>query len=111
MTEEMVTRNFQRSETVPIWSETENPAGELFNPTPGGIKVTLKKPDGTLAKDADENDIDDTAMVQADIGKFVYYYKSNATDPVGWWRYFCKAVDGTGDGEKRVITHGGFALE
>jgi len=105
------TRAFQRKETVPIWSETKNPAGELFNPTPGGIKITLKEPDGTLAKDASEDDIEDEPMTQTDIGKFVYYYKSSTTDPVGWWRYSCKAVDGTGDAAKTVITRGGFALE
>ncbi len=72
------TQVFQRGETVPIWSETRNPAGELFNPTPGGIKVTLRDPDGALAKDVEGTDIDNTAMVQSSTGKFVFYYNSKA---------------------------------
>ena len=170
---------FQRGETVPIWAETKNAAGEFFNPTPAGIKVTLRDPDGAMAKDVDESDIDDKAMAQAATGKFVFYYNSKAvttlastitatatsltvatgegallpasdffiqldkeilkcssrTDDVltvtrhqkgttptahnsgthiwrlrGWWHYFSKAVDGTGDGAKTVITHGSFKI-
>lgn len=110
------TEVFQRGESVPIWSETRNPAGELFNPSPGGIKVTLYKPDGTIAKDADGVDIKDTAMTQASTGKFVYYFDSSAKgdplvdEPRGWWHYSSKAVDGTGDEAKTVIEHGSFKL-
>ncbi|MBA7577598.1 hypothetical protein ES708_19451 [subsurface metagenome] len=107
----MTTQVFQRGETVPIWAETRNPAGELFNPTPAGIKVTLKKPDGTLAKDYDESDIDGKPMSQTSIGKFVFYYKSAAADPPSWWHYWCEAVDGTSDAAKTVITHGSFELK
>ena len=170
---------FQRGETVPIWAETKNTAGEFFNPTPAGIKVTLKDPDGAIAKDVDESDIDDKAMAQAATGKFVFYYNSKAVTTLastitatdtsitvatgegallpasnffyqinkeilfcssrtadvltsirgqkgtvpaahssgaslwrlkGWWHYFSKAVDGTGDGAKTVITHGSFEI-
>lgn len=109
------TEVFQRGETVPIWSETKNAAGEHFNPS-AGIKVTLKKPDGTIAKDADGVDIEDTAMTQTSTGKFVYYFDSSAkgdplvNEPLGWWHYSCKAVDGTEDEVKTVITHGSFKL-
>jgi len=72
------TNVFQRGETVPIWAETRSAAGELFNPTPAGIKVTLKDPDGAIAKDADGVDIEDTAMTQTSVGKFVFYYNSDA---------------------------------
>ena len=106
----MTTQVFQRGETVPMWAETRNAAGELFNPTPAGIKITLKKPDGTIAKDDAEDDIDEATMTQTSVGKFVYYYKSIATDPIGWWHYLCKAVDGSGDDAKTVITHGSFKL-
>lgn len=106
----MTTQVFQRGETVPIWSETRNAEGVLFNPTPAGIKVTLKKPDGTIAKDAAEDDIEDATMSQTSTGKFVYYYKSIAADPTGWWHYLCKAVDGAGAEAKTVITHGSFKL-
>lgn len=72
------TEVFQRGETVPLWAETKNAAGVHFNPTPGGIKVTLRDPDGVLAKDVEGTDIDNTAMVQSSTGKFVYYYNSKA---------------------------------
>ena len=173
------TEVFQRGETVPIWAETKDATGDYFNPTPAGIKVTLKDPDGVLAKDYDETDIDDKPMAQTSAGKYVFYYNSEAvttlastitatdtsitvatgegallpasdffieidkeilkcssrTDDVltvtrgqkgttaaahssgvnvwrtrGWWPYFCKAVDGTGDAAKTVITHGSFKL-
>jgi len=111
------TEVFQRGETVPLWAETKNAAGEYFNPTPAGIKVTLKKPDGTIAKDAAGDDIEDTAMVQTSTGKFVYYYDSSAKgdpavdEPLGWWHYSCKAVDGAGAEAKTVITHGSFEIK
>lgn len=74
----MTTQVFQRGETVPLWAETKNAIGEHFNPTPAGIKVTLRDPDGVLAKDVAGTDIDNTAMAQSTTGKFVYYYNSKA---------------------------------
>ncbi|MBA7473844.1 hypothetical protein ES707_09189 [subsurface metagenome] len=173
------TEVFQRGETVPIWAETKNAIGEHFNPTPAGIKVTLRDPERVLAKDYDGTDIDNKTMAQTSTGKYVFYYNSEAvttlastitaiatsitvatgegallpasdffieidkeilkcssrTDDVltvtrgqkstkaadhssgvsvwrlrGWWHYYCKAVDGTEDAAKTVITHGSFKL-
>lgn len=110
------TQVFQRGDTVPIWSLVKTWAGEFFNPTPGGVKITLKKPDGTIAKDAADKDIEDEPMSQTSIGHFVYHYDSRAKgdppvdEPLGWWHYSCKAVDGTGGEEKTQIIHGGFKL-
>ena len=107
---------FQRGETVPIWAEDKNWAGVLIDPS-AGIKVTLyqaKKKDGdpdVYAKDYNDTDINDKLMTWDAVGKYVFYYKSDIADPVGWWRYFCKAVDGTGDTARTVITHGGFKLQ
>lgn len=116
----MTTQIFQRPETIPIWAENKNWAGVLTDPLPAGIKITLYKPDGTLAKDYDDTDIDDKPMGKEIIpreGIYVFYYSSKAKgdppvdDPIGWWHYFCKAVDGTGDAAKTVITYGGFELQ
>lgn len=110
----MTVEVFQRGESVPCWAENKNWAGSHFNPTQG-IKITLYKPDGTLAQDQAEPpvDIDDTAMGKETTprdGIYVFYYSSATDDPVGWWHYFCKAVDGSGDDAKTVITHGSFKL-
>lgn len=101
---------FQRGETVPIWAENRNWAGVLTDPT-AGIKITLYKPDGVLAKDYDDTDITDKPMTKDADGKYVFYYKSATANPIGWWRYFCKAVDGTGDAAKTVISYGSFELK
>jgi len=108
----MITTVFQRGESVPIWAENKDWDGNYTNPS-AGIKVTLWEPDGTLAKDG-VDDIDDTAMgkeTSPRSGIYVYYYDSAADDPVGWWRYFCKAVDGVGDDARTTITYGGFELK
>jgi len=175
----MTIQVFQRGESVPCWAEDRNWAGSLIDPTQG-IKITLKDPDGAIAKDVDEADIDDKVMENPEQGKYVFYYNSKAvttlastitatatsitvatgegallpasdffieigneilkcssrTDDVltvtrgqksttaaahssgdsvwrirGWWHYFCKAVDGSGDTARTVITHGGFELK
>ena len=106
---------FQRPETVPIFAENCNWLRVFIDPT-AGIKITIYKPDGTLAKDYDDTDIDDKPMTKDAVGKYVFYYSSKpkgtppVDDPTGWWRYSCKAVDGTGDAAKTVITNGGFSL-
>jgi len=73
----MTTQVFQRGETVPIWTEDRNWAGELIDPT-AGIKVTLRDPDGAIAKEADETEISDLAMDKDEKGKYVFYYDSKA---------------------------------
>ena len=177
----MTTQVFQRGESVPCWAENRKWDGTLTNPTQG-IKITLKDPDGVLAKDVDGTDIDDEPMDKETTprdGIYVFYYNSKAvttlastitatatsitvatgegvklpaanffieidneilkctsrTDDVltatrgqkgttaaahssgvsvwrmrGWWHYFCKAVDGSGDTARTVITHGSFKL-
>lgn len=73
----MTTQVFHRGETVPIWGEDRNWAGTLIDPT-AGIKVTLKDPDGAIAKEADETEISDLAMDKDEKGKYVFYYDSKA---------------------------------
>ncbi len=73
----MTTQVFDRAETVPLWAENRDWAETLFNPSQG-IKVTLRDPDGVLAKEADESDIEDTAMTNSATGKYVFYYGSGA---------------------------------
>ena len=113
----MTTRVYQKGETIPIWAEVRNLAGVLYNPTVG-VKITIKKPDGTAAKDAEDADITDKAMGKETTprdGIYVYYYDSRAKgdppvdDPSGWWPYFCKAIDGAGEA-RITITHGSFKL-
>lgn len=113
----MNTQVFQRAETIPIWCENRDWAGAFTNPSEG-VKITLYKPDGTLAKEG-EADIEDVAMGKETSpvdGRYVYYYDSSpkgdppVADPVGWWHYFCKAGDGSGDTVRTVITHGSFKL-
>ena len=45
----MNTQVFQRGESVPCWAENKTWVGALTNPTEG-IKITIKKPDGTAAQ-------------------------------------------------------------
>lgn len=104
----MTTQVFQRGEVVPCWAEARNWEDTLINPSQG-VKITIKKPDGTAALDG-ETPITDVAMTNPETGKYVYYYKSNDDDPVNWWHYLCKAADGSGSEEKVVITHGSFKL-
>ena len=73
-------------------------SGEAITDTGSGTSITSS----TLV---------DIVMTWDAVGKYVFYYKSDIADPVGWWRYFCKAVDGAGDTSRTVITHGGFELQ
>lgn len=105
----MRTTIFQRGESVPCWAEVTNHAGTYVDPSQG-VFITIKKPDGTLAKDALDADIDDTAMSKYTTGKYYYYYNSASDDPVKHWSFYCKAIDGEGDSAITTITHGGFKL-
>ena len=93
---------FERPETVPIHCEDKDWTGTYIDPS-AGITIDIYKPDGTKKVDAG-------AMSKVTTGKYVYYYNSEATDPAGWWRYSCKAVDGSGAGARTVITKGSFQL-
>lgn len=76
----MTTQVFQRGESVPCWAENRNWAGTPINPT-GGIKITLKDPDGVLGINVDDADIDDTVMSKETTprdGIYVFYYNSKA---------------------------------
>jgi len=76
----MTTDVYQRGETVPCWAENKDWAGAYTDPSEG-IKITLRDPDGAIAKDVDESDIDDTAMGQETVprtGIYVFYYNSGA---------------------------------
>lgn len=74
----MTTEVFQRGESVPIWAENRKWDGTLTDPTQG-VKITLKDPDGVLAKDATGADIDDKVMGKETTprdGIYVFYYDS-----------------------------------
>lgn len=176
----MTTEVFQRGETVPVWAENTKWDGTMVNPSQG-IKITIRDPDGVLAKYVDNSDIEDKAMGKDTPpvdGEYVFFYSSeapttlqsdvtasdlsvtvatgegdslpesdfyieidheiikcNRTDDVltvvrgqkgtaaeahsagakvhrrrGWWTFFCKAVDGSGDTARTTITEGGFTL-
>jgi len=111
-------RTFKIGETVEVYAEIKTQAGALVDPSgcdAGGyncVTVTIIDPDGTIAKDADENDIEDTVMSRLEKGKYAYYYTIKSTDARGWWRAPVKTQDGAiADPAKFVITGGGFKVE
>lgn len=96
-------RNFQRGETVPIWVDIKTWAGVYSSPDQG-VKVTITDPDGIVQANAQ-------AMTESETGKFVYYFKPEDTDPLGWWRIRCLAQDGLLTEAKYIIADGGFILQ
>jgi len=105
----VVTRNFQKGETIPIWAETRIWATGAYSSPDQGIKITLTDPDGTLAADASGN-IENRAMAESESGKWVFYYTSKAADTVGWWEAKCIAQDGLLTEAKYTVAFGGFTL-
>lgn len=102
--EDMIRRNWQRGETVPIWATVEV-AGVATNPDQG-VKVTVTSP------------ITGTEVIAAGVmtqtgatGRYVYYWNTDADDEVGWYKAKGLAQDGTGDTAKVTIEYGGFQLE
>ena len=96
-------RTFQRPETIPVWVEVKTWAGALVNPNEG-VKVVITSPDGIVV-------VTSTAMTNTETGKYVYYYASQLTDPVGWWKAVATVQDGTGAGAKYNVLVGGFQLQ
>jgi len=94
---------FQAGETVVIWAHIKDWEGVATTPD-NGVKVTLTDPAGTVK-------VNNLAMDESSAGELVYYYNSQSDDIKGWWRYYCKSQDGTGDEAKYVITEGSFELK
>lgn len=99
----MEERTFQRPETVAIWAEVKNWAGTYVDPSEG-VDLILTNPKGVVK-------VNGEAMTKDEVGKYVYYYKSQSNDEVGWWNARGIATDGTGAGEKVTIKVGGFYLQ
>ena len=101
-------RKFQRGETVPIWAEIKTWAGVYDSPDQG-VKITITDPDGTVQ--VPEPPAVTQAMTESSTGIFVYYFKPEDTDPLGWWQVRCLGQDGLLTEAKYVIADGGFKLE
>lgn len=91
-----------RGETVGLWSYIQDWEGVDTSPD-NGVKITLTNPKGIVKVDAQ-------AMTEKASGKFVYYYTTPADDETGWWHFFCKSQDGTGDDAKYTKKFGSFKL-
>lgn len=99
-----IRRDWQRGETVPIWAEVRlETTGALYNPDQG-VVLTVTDPSGTAVITAQ-------AMTLYSTGIYVYYWNSEATSVVGWYRAKGTAQDGTGATAKVTIENGGFNLQ
>lgn len=96
------TEVYRRPETVPIWVYTEDWASAVADPSEG-IKLTLYD-------SAEAVKVNNLALTRDAAGKYVYYYKLEATDADGLWRYDWTAVDGVGDEAKTQIGSGTFTV-
>ena len=99
----MTIQTYKLTATIGIHAENRNWAGALFDPSQG-VVVNIFDPDGELV-------VDGKAMTPGETGNYDYYHTTEAADPTGGWRYECWAVDGTGEGEKRVIAEGSFYVQ
>lgn len=103
-------RRFQRGETIPIWAETKTWAiPGVYDSPDQGIEITITDPLGVVQVPVAPATTQ--AMTESSAGKFVYYFKPEDTDPLGWWRVRCKAQDGLLADAKYTISDGGFYLE
>jgi len=96
------TKTFQLGETVPIWCHVQDWDDVYIDPT--SIKVEVWLPSGT-------QDISSTDMTKSATGKYVYYYYSEITDTVGFYRVKVTVTDGSGATAKLSIITGGFRLQ
>lgn len=101
---------FQKGEGVGVYWEIQNWADAYINPSQGA-KITIWKPDGTLAKDYDDTDLTSKSMTNDATGKYSFTYYSHTTDPVGWWSILCVATDGTGATAKIRREFGSFEIK
>lgn len=62
----------------------------LFNPT-GAPELTLRNPSGTIVVDTD-------AMSNVEVGRYRYFYQSDAADPKGVYTAEFKAINGVAEG-------------
>jgi len=99
-------RNFQRPETIPIWAEVKDWAGEYATPT--SVKLTVIHKEGTVPV------VDNQSMDLADElveGIYVYYWTSLADSVLGWYVVTATITDGAGEGTIVTIELGGFNLQ
>ena len=105
-----VTNVFPRGDVVPIYYNVEDWQGNYIDPS-GGCVCSLWQPDGTMATDLADEEIDEEPMTKLDTGQYVYYYYSRDTDPKEFFRSLCTAIDGTGDTTKRTSKSWSFRLQ
>ena len=105
-----VTNVFPRGDVVPIYYNVEDWQGNYIDPS-GGCVCSLWQPDGTMATDLADEEIDEEPMTKLDTGRYVYYYYSRDTDPKKFFRSVCTAIDGTGDTTKRTSKSWSFRLQ
>ena len=105
-----ITRFFQRGESVPIWGWSEQ--SDVFADPSEGLKVTLKKPDGTAALDYDDiTEITDLAMSKDETGKYVFNFRSKVSMDAGIYKGWITAQDGSGAPAWITTTPFDFTLE
>ena len=102
----MATRAFQVPETVPVWIEVKDTAGDLADPESASIKIY--DPDGTIVLDG----VDESRAMAGSgtTGYMVYYFESAGITNLGWYRVIATILDGTGADERTVVENGGFTL-
>ncbi|MGW8177234.1 MAG: hypothetical protein ACWGQW_00335 [bacterium] len=98
-------RNFQRPETVPLYSNVKDwsTPQQYVDPTTS-IEIAITNPDGTVKQAA-------TAMTKLETGKYVYYHLTSLSDQVGWYPVVVTVQDGAGGGARVTVQNGGFWLE
>lgn len=105
----METNVFERLDTVPCFCWVRNWNDEFIDPSEG-VLFSLWHPDGTIAKDHNEEDIDEVSMTKLETGKYVYYHNTDMDDKTGWWKYRGRPVDGSGDTVRSTAQRGSFNL-
>lgn len=102
---DMIRRDWQRGETVPIWAEVKLAStGALYDPTHDpAVVLWLYDEDGTTV-------LDEVTMEKDDTGMYVYYWNSPVDAALGKYRPKSKAQDGSGDSAKITIENYSFVL-
>jgi len=101
--EDMIRRDWQRGETVPIWAEVKLTSnGALYDPE----AIILY-----LYDEADATIVDGEAMVYDSQGMYVYYHQTAIDAILGWYRAKGKVTDGSGETLRVTLENGGFNLQ
>ena len=105
----MVVRTHEAGETVVFWAYVKDKdTGEYIDPTQG-VKFWLRKPDGSIPLKA-AVPITDVAMTKCVLGKYYFNYTTLDADPLKKWKFWAKAIDGSGAAETRTIVRHVFML-